>query len=117
MNVTFYRTKSKFNPAVMILDENKKDFSAGIAEGSYIPELSAIYFNRLYIKPEYRHKGLGSKLLDAFLEEIDELRLPLILDINPYGEMTYQELEEFYIRHGFKLQIEDNSFIYHGKDV
>lgn len=60
------------------------------------------FFNRLYVRPEYRGKGYGSKVLDKMLELVKKRNIILELAINPYGEMTYNELEAFYLHHGFK---------------
>lgn len=60
------------------------------------------YFNRLYVRPEYRGQGIGSVLLDKLLVHIRGHNATLLLDINPYGDLDYEQLEAFYIRHGFK---------------
>lgn len=81
---------------------DKLPYPIGIAQCSTLCKADSMYFNRLYIRPEYRGKGLGSKLLDRLLELVKDRNIELQLDINPYGEMDYLELECFYVRHGFK---------------
>lgn len=66
------------------------------------------YFNRLYVHPDYRRNKYGSTLLDKLLSIIKEKNYVLQLDINPYGEMTYEQLEQFYIAHGFDKVVEFN---------
>lgn len=69
------------------------------------------YFNRLFVFPNFRKKFYGSMLLDELLSIVKEKNIILQLDINPYGEMTYEQLEDFYIRHGFvKRMINDKIF-------
>lgn len=60
------------------------------------------FFNRLFVKKNYRGNGYGSKVLDKMLEIIKNKNITLELMINPYGEMTYEQLEAFYLRHDFK---------------
>ncbi len=66
------------------------------------------YFNRLSVHSQFRRNKYGSMLLDKLLSIIKEKDYVLQLDINPYGEMTYEQLEEFYISHGFEKIIEFN---------
>ena len=77
----------------------------GSAECSVIYTLNQMYFNRLYVRPEHRRKGFGTKLLTRLLEIIKEKDLELQLDINPYGDMDYAQLESFYMKHGFEKSI------------
>lgn len=67
------------------------------------------YFNRLFVQPEYRNKGIGTAMLKELLLIIEEKEDVLQLDINPYGEMSYEQLEEFYIQSGFVKTIESNT--------
>ena len=60
------------------------------------------FFNRLFVKENYRGNGYGSKVLDKMLEIVKNKNITLELMINPYGEMTYEQLETFYLRHGFE---------------
>lgn len=59
------------------------------------------YFNCLFIHPLFRGNSYATILLDKLLSIIKERNLVLKLDINPYGDMSYEQLEKFYIRHGF----------------
>lgn len=63
---------------------------------------STYYFNRINVPISMRGTGLGSKLLKELLKAIKELDVALKCDINPYGDMDYQGLLEWYIRNGFK---------------
>ena len=76
--------------------------SIGCAECSHIPELGCMYFNRLFVKEPYRGHGYGTFLIDTLLFILAEKKLSIILDINPYGDMSYDDLEKFYMRHGFE---------------
>lgn len=84
----------------------------GVAECSRTDK-NLYYFNRLYVDPSYRKQGLGTKLLDALLAVIKAYKFTLRLDINPYGELNYEQLEAFYIRHGFiKCMVRDTNGSY-----
>ena len=72
----------------------------GSADCSLIKD-NVWYFNRLFIHPLFRGNSYASILLDKLLSIIKERNLVLKLDINPYGDMSYEQLEKFYIRHGF----------------
>ena len=54
------------------------------------------YYNRLFVQPNYRKQGIGRKLWDMTQKELDTRGIDLIIDINPYGDMTYEQLLHFY---------------------
>lgn len=98
-----------------------KSLLIGSSECSYLPLEDAWYYNRLYVKPEYRGNHIASCLLDNMLKYVNSKKAILFLDINPYGGMSYEQLEAFYKRHGFV----DNKpakgghaykYIYNGKE-
>lgn len=74
---------------------------------------SIMYFNRLYVTPEYRHKGFGTVLLKKLLKIIKERHLVLQLDINPYGDMDYDQLEKFYTKYGFEKVVDGDFYTYY----
>lgn len=61
-----------------------------------------MYFNRIHVPIDMESRGIGSRLLDSLLYYIKEADSALRCDINPYGRLNYVQLEEWYIRHGFK---------------
>ena len=81
---------------IQVKDENTL-FPIGIAEASYMTGEDMYYFNRLYVNPKYRKNNYGKRLLNTLLDYIDSINAVLCLDINPYGEMTYEQLKVFYI--------------------
>lgn len=77
------------------------DFTAyGSATCSRIKD-NIWYFNRLFVYPLHRGNSYGRILLEELLSLIKEKDAILELDINPYGQMTYEQLEKFYMNHGF----------------
>lgn len=72
-----------------------------------------MYFNRLYVDPKFRNRGFGTKLLKKVLEAIKERHLVLRLDINPYGDMDYDQLKQWYEKYGFKGYTVDGDFYTH----
>ena len=96
--------------SINLVENNIKPI--GVAECSLIDN-NLYYFNRLYVSPSYRGKKFGTKLLDTLLKIFKEYNLILKLDINPYGGLNYEQLESFYIRHGFeKCLIRDTNGSY-----
>lgn len=101
--------------AVSIIKDNCTSIGVAECSTSMVSEFGLrnkpqMYFNRLYVRPEYRRKGFGTKLLKKLLEIIKEQQVVLQLDINPYGEMDYSQLEMFYTKYGFKKYLVDGNF-------
>lgn len=91
------------NDCIIIqIKEDKVSLPIGVAEASYLITENMYYFNRLYVNPRYRKNKYGTRLLNTLLDYIDSIDAALYLDINPYGEMTYEQLKTFYMNHGFK---------------
>lgn len=67
------------------------------------------FFNRLFVQPDYRNKGIGTAMLKELLCIIKQKDDILQLEINPYGEIPYVQLEKFYIKYGFVKVIESNT--------
>lgn len=66
----------------------------------YAPD--AWYITRINVPRAHRGKGLGTKLLDSFLKDADEFKKTVWLEIQPSDGLSYDELEAWYLRHGFK---------------
>ena len=54
----------------------------------------------LIVSPKCQRMGIGTKLLEEGLQEVDEAGLPAVLGASPYGEGLYkkfgfQEFEDF----------------------
>ena len=60
------------------------------------------YFSRLFVKADYRNQGFAKVLLAKMIEILKRKKINLWLDINPYGDLNYAQLEELYMRYGFK---------------
>ena len=60
------------------------------------------YFNRLFVREEYRNQGYAKTLLSKMVDILKKGKINLWLDINPYGDLNYAQLEELYMRYGFK---------------
>lgn len=63
---------------------------------------NAVYITRINVPRAHRGKGLASKLLNDFLEECNHKDITVWLEISPSDGLTYDELEAWYLRHGFK---------------
>jgi len=83
-------------------------FLEGDAEGSFVVELDGairgtaatiVYGGRfawvgmVLVDPEYRGRGIGTRLLERCIEHLDSLRVPCIkLDATPLGKPVYAKL-------------------------
>ena len=74
---------------------------AGCADSSWLTG-NIYYFNRLYVQEEYRGQKIGEQLLKKLLEVFDNSNNVLLMHINPYGELSYEQLEAFYKYYGFR---------------
>ena len=94
---------------------SEKGLPVGVAECSTGAN-NEWYFNRLFVRPNYRRKGYGTKLLTKLLKLSKEIGITIRLDINPYGEMNYEQLEKFYLQKGFiKYMIDGNPVYFFNK--
>jgi hypothetical protein len=57
------------------------------------------YFNRLVS----RKKGDGSILMKELSKALDDAKISVILEVNPYGDMGLNDLIGFYEKYGFNL--------------
>ena len=78
--------------------DSKTNFPIGCAETSNMGEFH--YFSRLYVQDRYRCQGWGRKLYDELCDMLDKQGIVLMIDINPYGDMNYASLVEFYKSNG-----------------
>jgi GNAT superfamily N-acetyltransferase len=76
-----------------------KEFSPRKINGK---ELQFWYFNRLIVREDYRNQGYAKKMLSKLIEILHQKRINLWLDINPYGDLNRKQLEELYMKYGFK---------------
>jgi predicted GNAT family N-acyltransferase len=77
-------------------------FNMAILDIIEMPFLGHV-ITRINVPAGFRGKGHGRELLRQCIEAADAEHLPLYLNINPYGELTYKELKEWYSRYGFEL--------------
>lgn len=61
-----------------------------------------LYITRIHVPDAHQGKGIGSALLKECLAAADRTKTTLFLEIVPTGRMTYEQLEQWYFRHGFK---------------
>ncbi len=58
------------------------------------------YFNRL--KARVERQGEGSFLMKELVKILDEKKISVINELNPYGGMNMETLEKFYAKYGFE---------------
>jgi GNAT superfamily N-acetyltransferase len=64
---------------------------------------NSLFLSDMYIKPEHRGQGIGSKLMADIVEYADRVGLPLVLIPDPDGGMTRNQLIAFYKKFGFTI--------------
>lgn len=82
------------------------DVKLAVAELSILPD-NTWYFNRLNVPPEYRNKGIATKLMLMLIDAAAKYKITICCDINPYGDLNYDQLKKFYKKFGF---VEDDVF-------
>lgn len=59
------------------------------------------YLNRLYVQPKQRNKGLATSMMKELISLADLKSKDILLEINPYGDLNYDQLKIFYEKFGF----------------
>lgn len=67
-----------------------------------LPQGKVYYFNRLIVDEKLRGKGLSKLLLDNVANWADLNSITILLDINPYGKMSKEDLQILYGKYGFE---------------
>lgn len=82
----------------------KLDSPVGLAVLDYTEYYApgAYYITRINVPISHRGKGYGTKLLEQFLKQADANGWTVWLEIQPSDGLTYDELEAWYLRHGFR---------------
>ncbi len=70
-------------------------------DSEFSHEVTGFWIARINVPARYRGKGLGSKLLDTFLQRMDATNNTTIVGINPNGGLDYNALRAWYERRGF----------------
>jgi GNAT superfamily N-acetyltransferase len=78
------------------------DLIIQVDELKNLPLSNYYYFNRLIVDPKLRGLGLSNQLLKQVIDWANQNSITILLDINPYGPLSYNDLEKFYMKFGFK---------------
>ena len=88
-----------------------QDMSIGVAEVSAYSSYMNIdgneiegcwYFNRLFVRNKFRGLGVATELMKKLINFIEEKKILLVCDVNPYGDLTKEQLISFYKKFGFQ---------------
>ena len=72
------------------------------AEISKLPATDGVwYFNRLIVPKQFRNLGYAKKLLTKLVSVCKEKKINLMCDINPYGDLDFNQLHKLYSSFGF----------------
>jgi predicted GNAT family acetyltransferase len=91
----------------------------GIVDLTNIGEMvpGTMTMTRINIPREHRGKGLGTALLKRVLDDADRDQVMITLEIMPSGPLNYDELRDWYARHGFsELSMYPGIFIRYPKE-
>lgn len=58
--------------------------------------------NRINVPAAHRGKGIASNLLREVVKEADKTGTTLFLEIYPSGGLNFNQLRNWYLRHGFE---------------
>lgn len=65
---------------------------------------NSIFLSDLYIKPEHRGQGIGTKVMNGIIEFADSIKLPIVLVPEPEDDnISQRKLMDFYKRFGFVI--------------
>jgi GNAT superfamily N-acetyltransferase len=65
---------------------------------------NSIFLSDMYIRAEYRGKGVGTKIMNDIINLSDEMNLPVVLIPEPEeNSMTQKQLINFYKKFGFVI--------------
>jgi len=59
------------------------------------------FFNRLFVHEKMRNQGVGTMLMSELVRVLDEDKIVLVNEVNPYGDLDYNQLVSFYKKYGF----------------
>lgn len=93
MNTSFYRKVGEYDLAV-----------ADLVQMSF----GRMLITRINVPVKYRGEGIGSGLLKEICCEADKYRMELILEVMSSGDLSDEELVDWYSRHGFKIVSREN---------
>tara|TARA_Y100000310_G_C20694347_1_gene824436 strand:+ start:3195 stop:3581 length:387 start_codon:yes stop_codon:yes gene_type:complete len=74
------------------VDMYNKDFDMDLKEPVF-------YFNR--IKAREEGKGEGTLMMKELIKILDEKKVTVINELNPYGNLNLEDLQKFYSKYGF----------------
>ena len=86
-----------------------KTFSRADCNTRLLPVENGFLVTRINVPNGFRGLGHASALLRECTESADQEHIPLYLTIQPSDGLNYDQLEQFYTRHGFR-QVHDNLY-------
>jgi len=90
-----------------------QDHARSAAELSHMIDRpdTTYYFNRLIVDKKLRGQGLSIKLMNQVVEWADTEKIKILLEINPYGDLGYLQLAQFYMRFGFEWEDKEHNLM------
>ena len=69
------------------------------------------YFNRLFLHRQLRNRGIGTALIRKVVAFCKENGITLFTGINPYGDLNYEQLKQFYLKNGFSVGTREDMLV------
>lgn len=70
------------------------------------PSEDAIFLYKLFTEPKHRHKGYATALMNTIMDRYDTI----LVQPESFGDMTTQQLIDWYIRLGFKCMNDSSGY-------
>lgn len=67
------------------------------------------YVNRIFTRPEHRNKGYATSMMKELIKQATKHKAVLMLEVNPYGDLNYDQLVQWYEEFGFEWNTEHNA--------
>lgn len=97
-DILFNKTSGNITTFIII---NGKRNAAEISNFTFDKDDKVYYFNRLIVHNSLRNKGIATALMTKLISILDEEKIILHCDVNPYGELNMEQLISFYGKFGF----------------
>ena len=96
---SFLTSKKGLPPAIHFYDKDTQSVAEASLWEDYADLGDIYFFNR--VKSNKPGHGGGTKVMKQLLNKIDSLGIPLLNHVNPYGNLSMDQLVEYYKKYGF----------------
>lgn len=69
-----------------------------------------VFFNRLFVNENIRNRKVATRLMQQVVEWATDNKINIIIEVNPYGDLDFDQLVRFYKKFDFE-QVNTNVMI------